>query len=92
MASVEDEIDSGGAALSQFDYETAYKHFDKAAKLDGKNATAFFGKAEAALGLPKMEGEKILEFYSKAVELEPDNAQYLEIGRASCRERVYVLV
>jgi len=84
MGSSEDEIDAGGAALGRLDYDTAYKHFDKAAKADPTNATAFFGKAEAALGMPKMEGEKILEFYLKAVELAPDNPQYLEAYGLFC--------
>jgi len=84
MGSVEEDIEAGGAALSRFDYEVAFKHFDKAAKADAKNATAFFGKAEAALGLPKMEPEQILGFYLKAVELEPDNAQYLEAYALFC--------
>ena len=84
MASAEDEIDAGGNALGKLDYETAYKHFDKATKADPQNATAFFGKAEASLGLPKMEGEKILEFYLKAVELAPDNPQYLEAYGLFC--------
>jgi len=84
MASAEDEIDAGGNALGKLDYETAYKHFDKATKADPANATAFFGKAEASLGLPKMEGEKILEFYLKAVELAPDNPQYLEAYGLFC--------
>jgi tetratricopeptide (TPR) repeat protein len=78
MAAADEEIQAGEQALSALDYPAAYKHFDKAAKADPKNPVAWFGKAEAALGLPKMEAEEILTFYKKAVELEPEHPQFLE--------------
>ena len=78
MASVDKDLESGGAALGGLDFEKAHKHFAKAAKADPKNAEAFFGKAESALGLPKADAEDILASYGKAVELDPRNPQYLE--------------
>jgi len=78
MGNVDDEIQAGERALSALDYAEAYKHFDKAAKADLKNPVAWFGKAEAALGLPKIEPDEILSFYKKAVELEPEHPQFLE--------------
>jgi len=78
MGGAEEEIDAGGQALSSLDYGEAYKHFDKAAKEDPKNPVAWFGKAESALGLPKIEAADILSFYKKAVELAPDHPQFLE--------------
>jgi len=78
MAGADEEIQAGERALSALDYSEAYKHFDKASKADPKNPVAWFGKAEAALGLPKMEADEILSFYKKAVELEPEQPQFLE--------------
>ena len=97
MAGAEDEITAGERALSALDYDTAYKHFDKAAKAEPANPVAWFGKAEAALGLPSMEAEQILGFYRKAVELEPDHPQFLEalasfsmdMGRFNDAEQFY---
>src|SRR5438093_4828459 len=78
MAGADEEIQAGEQALSALDYGEAFKHFDKAAKTDPKNPVAWFGKAEAALGLPQMEAEVILTCYKKAVELEPEHPQFLE--------------
>ena len=98
MASDADpEIQAGEQALSALDYPEAYKHFDKASKADPKNPVAWFGKAEAALGLPQMEAEDILACYKKAVELEPEHPQFLEalasfsmdLGRFNEAEQFY---
>src|SRR3989442_6748088 len=99
MASDADpEIQAGEQALSALDYPEAYKHFDKASKADPKNPVAWFGKAEAALGLPQMEAEVILTCYKKAVELEPEHPQFLEalasfsmdMGRFNEAEQLYI--
>lgn len=82
MPSAEDEIAAGEAALGQLDYEAAFKHFDKAAKLDPKSAVAFFGKAESALGRPEESADDILGWYRKAIELDSANPQFQE-GLAS---------
>ena len=76
MPSADEEIGAGEAALGRLDYDAAFKHFDRAAKADSKNAIAFFGKAEAALGIPTEEADNILSWYRKAIELEPLNAQF----------------
>jgi len=86
MPSADEEIASGEAALSRLDYETAFKHFDKATKLDTKNPIAFFGKAEAALGIPTEEAENILAWYRKAIELEPENPQFHEAVASLCMD------
>src|SRR2546422_1081409 len=69
-SSAENDISAGEQALGQLDYDAAYKHFDKATKADPTNAVAFFGKAEAALGVPKVEPEEILGLYKKAIDLD----------------------
>jgi tetratricopeptide (TPR) repeat protein len=86
MAGADEDIAQGEQALGQLDYETAYKHFDRAAKADAGNALAFFGKAEAALGLPKVEAEEILALYKKALDLDKDNPQYLDAIAAFCMD------
>lgn len=86
MPTAEEEIASGEQALSGLDYDAAYKHFDKATKADPKSAVAHFGKAEAALGVPKVEAEEILGLYKKAIELEPENPQYLDAIAAFCMD------
>ena len=86
MPSAEEEISAGEAALSQLEYEAAFKHFDKATKLDGKNPIAFFGKAEAALGMPTEEAENVLSWYRKAIELDPENAQFHEAIASLCMD------
>ena len=78
MTSAEEEIAAGELALGSLDYEAAYKHFDKAARLDPANAIAVFGKAESALGVPNSESEEIAAAYRKAIELDPENPQFLE--------------
>jgi len=78
MASVEEEMAAGEQALGNLDYDKAYSHFDKATKLEAGNALAWFGKAESALGVPKIEPDQIVGFYKKAIELDAKNPQYKE--------------
>lgn len=85
MASAaESDIAAGEQALGQLDYDAAYKAFDKATKADPVNAVAFFGKAEAALGMPKVEAEEILGLYKKAIELDGENPQYRDALASFC--------
>ena len=84
MASADEEIAAGEVALGQLDYDTAYQHFDKATKADPRSAIAFFGKAEAALGVPKVEAEEILGLYKKAIELDGENPQYRDALASFC--------
>ena len=62
--------------LNQGDYQKAYSKFEKVTKVDAGNAEAWFGKAEAAVLVPKVKTEDILAAYKKAAELDPDNAAY----------------
>lgn len=84
MARADDEIAAGEQALGRLDYDAAYKHFDAAAKEDPSNAVAFFGKAEAALGVPKVEAEEVLGLYKKAIELDGENPQYRDALASFC--------
>ena len=78
MTSAEDEIAAGERALGALDYEGAHRHFEKATRLDPKNPIAYFGKAESALGVPNVDSAEIGAAYKKAIELDPENPQFLE--------------
>jgi len=83
-SSAENDISAGEQALGQLDYDAAYKHFDKATKADPTNAVAFFGKAEAALGVPKVEPDEILGLYKKAIDLDGENPQFRDALASFC--------
>jgi len=83
-SSAENDISAGEQALGQLDYDAAYKYFDKATKSDPTNAVAFFGKAEAALGVPKVEPEEILGLYRKAIDLDGENPQFRDALASFC--------
>ncbi len=95
--SADEEIAAGEQALGQLDYDSAYKHFDKAIKADPTSAIAHFGKAEAALGVPKVEADEVLGLYKKAIELDGQNPQYrdalasfsVDLGRFNEAEEQY---
>ncbi len=84
MADVSDELAAGEQYLARLDYDTAYKHFDKASRTDPSNAAAYFGKAESALGIPKIEADTIVGLYKKAIELDPQNPQFLDAFASFC--------
>src|SRR5256712_1374912 len=83
-SAAEADVTAGEQALGQLDYDSAYKHFDKATKADPSNAIAFFGKAEAALGVPKVEADEILCLYKKAIELDGENPAYRDALASFC--------
>jgi len=78
MTSADDEIAAGETSLGELEYEAAYKHFDRATRLSPDNALAFFGKAESGLGVPNVAAEDVASAYRRAMELDPENPQYLE--------------
>lgn len=63
-------------SLGDGDYQKALSKFEKVTKVDPNNAEAWFGKAEAAVLVPKVKTEDILTAYKKAAELDPENAPY----------------
>jgi Flp pilus assembly protein TadD len=97
MANDNKDLMDAQEALAGGDFERAYSRFNKVIKADPKNAEAHFGKAEAAMGVPKASTEEVQECYRKAVELDPKNpifqssyAAYLvEIGRFNEAEAAY---
>lgn len=97
MADNERDLMEAQDALASGDFEKAVAKFSKVIKADPKCAEAYFGKAEASVGVPKMTPEEVAESYKKAVELDPKNPIYqssygaylVEIGRFNEAEAAY---
>jgi tetratricopeptide (TPR) repeat protein len=77
MPDAEKEIRAGERKLAEMDFKAALSKFKRAIKLDPGQPEAHFGKAEAALGVPKVPAEEIIADYQAAIDLEPDNPFYL---------------
>ena len=69
-------IKQANQLMEKEEFAKAMSKFDKAAKTEPSNAEAWFGKAEAAILVPKAKLEDILEAYNKAAELDPKNPVY----------------
>lgn len=90
-------VKQGFQLLSEGDYAQALSKFDKAIKLNPKNAEAYFGKAEAGLCVSKISVEEIIDSYKKAIELDPQNAYFyasmgsfcLDVGKLNEAESAY---
>lgn len=72
--------------LNDGDYPKALSKFEKATKADPNNPEAWFGKAEAAVLVPKVKIEDILAAYKKAAELDPKNPLYYSSMGSFCVE------
>ncbi len=98
MAGMDKDLMEAQEALASGEFDQAVSKFNKVLKADPKCAEAYFGKAEASVGVPKMAPEEVIELYKKAVELDPKNpifhssyaAFLLEIGRFNEAEQAYM--
>jgi tetratricopeptide (TPR) repeat protein len=98
MAGIEKDLMDAQDAMASGDFDGAISKYNKVLKADPKRADAYFGKAEASVGVPKMTPEEVMELYKKAVELDPMNPIYqssyaaylIEIGRFNEAEAAYL--
>jgi tetratricopeptide (TPR) repeat protein len=77
MAEIEKLIEDGRKLLEKGEYKKAMKKFNDVLKNDPENPEAFFGKAEASLGLPKVTLVEIAQYYRNAIKNDADNIFYL---------------
>jgi len=84
MADVQELLNEGEMLLNEFEYEGARKKFDKALDKE-ESARAYFGRAEASLGIPEVKTEDIIADYEKAIEMD-DNPFYRQAVAAFCIE------
>jgi tetratricopeptide (TPR) repeat protein len=97
MSEAEKEILAGERKLAEGDFDAAISKFRKAVRLDPGSPAAYFGRAEAALGVPKVAVEEVVSDYQKAIELEPGNPFFharlgsfcLEVGNWELAEECY---
>ncbi len=97
MAGTEKDLMEAQDAMANGDFEGAVSKFNKVLKADPSCAEAYFGKAEASVGVPKMSPEEVMALYKKAVDLDSKNPIYhssyaaylLEIGRFNEAEAAY---
>jgi len=98
MADTNKDLMDAQDALASGEFDQAVSKFNKVLKADPKCADAYFGKAEASVGVPKMAPEEVMELYKKSVELDPKNPIYqssyaaylIDIGRFNEAEAAYI--
>jgi len=76
MSAADKLVEEGELKLAEMDFKAAFAKFKKAVETDPANARAYFGRAEAALGLEKVSPGDILRDYRKAAELDPKQAGF----------------
>ena len=97
MASLEDDLAKAEMLLAEFEHDKARKKFNDIIKNHPDCAQAYFGKAEASLGVHKVKADDIQELYKKAIELDPENVYFItslgsfcsDIGRFNEAEELY---
>ncbi len=76
MTEAEELLRKGKELLDKGDLKKAFSNFDKVVKLEPDNADGYFGKAEAAVGLPKYSLIDVAQFYREAIKHDPENGYY----------------
>jgi len=72
----EKELSLGDKYLEQYNYKESLKHYKKASELNPNSDKPFFGMAEAARGIPKINVNEIIGYYKKAIELNQKEPLY----------------
>lgn len=69
-------LDKANMQLAGGEYQKSFNTLKKMVKTEGDVAEAYFGMAEAAMGIPKLSIQDIASYYQKACDLAPENALY----------------
>lgn len=82
MADAGKLMEEGEILMNQLEFDKARKKFNKALK-EEESARGYFDRAEASLGITKVDTDEILEDYEKAIEMD-ENPFYLEAAASFC--------
>lgn len=69
-------IEKANIQLASGEFQRSYNTLKKLIREEPDIAEAYFGMAEAAVGIPKLTVQDIASNYQKACDLAPDNALY----------------
>ena len=69
-------LDKANMQLAGGEYQKSFNTLKKLVKEVPDTAEAYFGMAEAAMGIPKLSIQDIASYYQKACDLSPENALY----------------
>ncbi len=76
MSELEELLKKGRELLDKGELKKAFSTFEKVIKIDPNNADGHFGKAEAAVGLPKKSLIDVAQYYREAIKNDPENGYY----------------
>ena len=70
---IEKAIEKANMQLASGEFQKAFNSYKKITKNNPDISQAFFGMAEASIGVPKLTIQEIASYYQKACDLEPSN-------------------
>ena len=73
---VQKALDKANMQIAGGEFKKSFNTLKKLLKSDPDVAPAYFGMAEAAMGIPKLSIQDIASYYQKACDLDPENALY----------------
>jgi len=76
MSESEELLKTGRELLDKGNLKKAFSTFNKVVKADPENADGYFGKAEAAVGLPKHSIIDVAGFYREAIKRDTENGYF----------------
>jgi len=83
---VQKTLDKANMQIAAGEYQRSYNTLKKLTNTDPDVAEAYFGMAEAAVGIPKLTVQDIAAYYQKACDLAPDNALFFATFGNFCFE------
>ncbi|MFW3146662.1 MAG: hypothetical protein ACMUIE_07610 [Thermoplasmatota archaeon] len=79
-------LEKANIQLASGEYQKSFNTLKKLVGGEPDVAEAYFGMAEAAVGIPKLKIQDIASYYQKACDLSPDNALYFATYGNFCFE------